>query len=129
MIVIFNPPSRIVMSKLLLIIAAAAVALTGNLASAQFVSANTTSVTTVKKVLQTGRDDQLVVLEGRITEQFGRKKYFFADKTGTIVAEIDDQVFAGRKVTPQNRLRVQAEVDKDRGQDAEIDVLHFDILK
>ena len=117
------------MSKLLLIIAAAAVALTGNLASAQFVSANTTSVTTVKKVLQTGRDDQLVVLEGRITEQFGRKKYFFADKTGTIVAEIDDQVFAGRKVTPQNRLRVQAEVDKDRGQDAEIDVLHFDILK
>ncbi|HBZ57732.1 MAG TPA: hypothetical protein DEO49_01075 [Sutterella sp.] len=129
MIVIFNPPSRIVMSKLLPIIAAAAVALTGNLASAQFVSANTTSVTTVKKVLQTGRDDQLVVLEGRITEQFGRKKYFFADKTGTIVAEIDDQVFAGRKVTPQNRLRVQAEVDKDRGQDAEIDVLHFDILK
>jgi uncharacterized protein (TIGR00156 family) len=129
MIVIFNPPSRIVMSKLLPIIAAAAVALTGNLASAQFVSANPTSVTTVKKVLQTGRDDQLVVLEGRITEQFGRKKYFFADKTGTIVAEIDDQVFAGRKVTPQNRLRVQAEVDKDRGQDAEIDVLHFDILK
>ena len=56
------------MSKLLPIIAAAAVALTGNLASAQFVSANTTSVTTVKKVLQTGRDDQLVVLEGRITE-------------------------------------------------------------
>ena len=129
MIVIFNPPSRIVMSKLLPIIAAAAVALTGNLASAQFVSANTTSVTTVKKVLQTGRDDQLVVLEGRITEQFGRKKYFFADKTGTIVAEIDDQVFAGRKVTPQNRLRVQAEVDKDRGHDAEIDVLHFEILK
>ena len=114
------------MSKLLPIIAAAAVALTGNLACAQFVSNNNSSVTTVKQVLQSGRDDQLVVLEGRITEKFGRKKYFFADKTGSIVAEIDDELFAGRRVTPQNRLRVQAEVDKDRGQDAEIDVLHFD---
>jgi len=102
------------MRTLITAIATAAVAMTAGIACAQFVSDAPAAVTTVATILDSGKDDQLVTLEGRITDQIKHNKYRFADKTGSIVAEIDDKVFAGRKVTPRTQLRVEAEVDKDR---------------
>lgn len=117
------------MQKLIPTIAAAAIALTGGIACAQFVDTAPAAVTTISEVLNTAKDEQLVTLEGRITKKIGHEKYQFADQTGTIVAELDDKVFAGRRVTPQNLLRVEAEVDKDLMKTAEIEIHKFEIVR
>lgn len=116
------------MRSIITAITATSVALTAGIACAQFVSDTPAAVTTVATVLSSGKDNQLVTLEGRITEQIKHEKYRFADNTGTIVAEIDDKIFAGRKVTPRTKLRVEAEVDKDLLKDAEIEIHKFEIL-
>lgn len=45
---------------------------------------------TVRDVLQYGYDDQRVVLQGRLTQYLGHDRYVFADETGQIRVELDD---------------------------------------
>ena len=71
-------------------------------AFAQFAGGPTNHATTVKNLLENGRDDQLVVLEGYIVDQVRRKDYTFKDETGTITVEID--------VTDANNVRTVPEV-------------------
>ena len=69
---------------------------TGTLVAATGVSAQYTGPSdkpennTAKDVLDNGRDDQNVQLTGRITKQLGDEDYTFADDSGEIQVEIDD---------------------------------------
>lgn len=67
------------------------------------------------------RDDAKVVLEGTISRQIGKEKYLFQDATGTIVVEIDDEDWNGLTVSPDDRVQIWGEVDKDWNS-VEIDV-------
>lgn len=98
-------------------------------ANAQFVSNQPTAISTVKSVLDNGKDDQLVTLEGSIISQVKKDEFNFQDATGTIRVEIDQKVFAGQKVTPQNLIRIEGEVDKDFARPIEIDVHKLTIIK
>lgn len=81
-------------------------------AQAQFVGQRQ-PVTTVKQVLDNGRDDQMVVLEGNLINQVRNDKYTLRDATGTIVVEIDDRIFAGQRVDSNTKVRVEGEIDAE----------------
>ena len=56
-------------------------------------------------------------------------KYNFRDATGTIVVEIDHEVFAGRTVTPADRVRLSGKLDKEMMDPTKVDVKVLEILK
>lgn len=70
------------------------------------------TLTTVA-VAKTLRDDAWVVLEGNITRQIGHELYEFRDASGTIMVEIDDKYWVGQSATPDTRLRIEGEIDRD----------------
>ena len=87
------------------------------------------SVDTVAKALE-ARDESPVVLEGRIVSAAKEhEEYVFQDKTGKIIIEIDDDLFHGRTVTPENTIRLWGEVDTKFGRDSEVEVDRFEIVK
>ena len=78
---------------------------------------------TVKKA-QSSWDDAPVVLVGNIVERLAGSddKYLFKDATGQIIVDIDHEIFAGRTVTPQTKVRLSGKVDKDMMEPIKIDV-------
>lgn len=98
-------------------------------AFAQFVDGASSHATTVRSLLENGRDDQLVVLEGYIVDQVRRKDYTFRDDTGTIVVEIKDRVFAGQRVDPKTKVRIEGEFEKEFAEPDTVDVYRLTILR
>lgn len=49
-----------------------------------------TATVTVAQLQQGFRDDARVSLQGKLTKFYGHDRYEFADKTGTMVVELDD---------------------------------------
>ena len=74
------------------------------------------------------RDDTWVVLEGNIVRQLGHERYEFRDSTGTITVDIDDKRWAGQTVTPNDRIRLEGEIDKDWNS-VEIDVKSVRVVR
>lgn len=90
---------------------------------------STGTVTTAAQALK-APDDTRCVLEGHIIASGPKhEKYIFQDATGKITVEIDDELFAGRTVTPQHTVRLYGEVDTDFLSSAEVDVHRLDILQ
>ena len=58
-------------------------------------------------------DDARVILEGRISSKTGDERYSFTDGTGQIEVEIDDDLIYNVKITPETRIRIFGEVDRD----------------
>ncbi|WP_312585380.1 YgiW/YdeI family stress tolerance OB fold protein [Atlantibacter sp.] len=71
-----------------------------------------TATTTVEQA-KSLRDDAWVVLEGNIVRKVGKELYEFRDSTGTINVDIDDDHWGGVSVTPNDKVRIEGEVDKD----------------
>ncbi|CAM3724356.1 YgiW/YdeI family stress tolerance OB fold protein [Castellaniella denitrificans] len=70
-------------------------------------------LTTVKQLLDTGRDDQPARLQGRIVSFEGDERYTFEDATGRMIVEIDDEDFpAGQTVSAEQRVELIGEFDK-----------------
>ena len=68
---------------------------------------------TVKQLLDTGRDDQVARLQGRIISFEGDERYTFEDATGRIIVEIDDEDFpAGQTISAEQRVELVGEFDK-----------------
>lgn len=78
-------------------------------------------------------DDTSVVLVGNIvSRQAGHDDlYTFKDKTGSVLVEIDDDLFyaLGQKVTPQTLVRISGEVDKEFMEGTQIDVEFMEIVR
>ena len=72
-------------------------------------SVATSSVAQVKQMT----DDTYVVLQGRIVQHLGQKKYLFKDKTGEITVKISPKKWRGVTATPKDLVEIQGEVDKD----------------
>lgn len=75
-------------------------------------------------------DDAPVILTGTIVERLAGSddKYTFADSTGRIIVDIDYEVFAGRTVTPQTKVRLFGKVDKEMMEPTKIDVKYLEIV-
>lgn len=90
------------------------------------VSGGGAGVTTVAEASQARRDTR-VVLEGAIVEHQRSDYFTFADPTGRITVEIDNHVFRGQQVTPETRVRLRGEVDRN-SRDRYIDVDWLEVL-
>lgn len=75
------------------------------------------------------QDDTPVVLVGRITGAIGGDHYTFKDNTGEITIEVDHEDWRGVNVSPQNKVKIYGEVDKDFTQNPTIDVKRVDIIQ
>ena len=84
-------------------------------------------VTTVTQALGM-RDDTNVILQGNIVRSLGGEKYIFRDATGESAVDIDDHLWAGNDVTPETRVELHCELDKDFMDATEIDVGRIIIL-
>ncbi|MBL8417636.1 MAG: NirD/YgiW/YdeI family stress tolerance protein [Dechloromonas sp.] len=73
--------------------------------------ANSAVVTTVAAASKAAVDTP-VLLEGRIIRQIARERYEFADATGTIVVEIDDEDLPREQFDDSTPLRIKGEVDR-----------------
>lgn len=67
------------------------------------------------------RDDSWVVLEGNIVRKLGKELYEFRDSTGSVNVDIDDNNWYGVSAAPNDKVRIEGEVDKDWNS-VEIDV-------
>ena len=80
-------------------------------------------INTVKEAIEAGMfsDDTPVNLTGYITHSLGNELYQFQDSTGDIKIKIDHDKWFGLEVTPQTKITIQGEIDKDLNS-IEIDV-------
>lgn len=78
------------------------------------------ALATVKQALSM-RDDTPVTLKGYIIQSLGDEKYLFKDDTGSIKIDVDDKLWQGRQVTPQDLVEIEGEVDRDWNK-TEVDV-------
>ena len=90
-------------------------------AQAQFVG-GPSNVTTVKNLLDSGKDDQLATLEGYIVQQVKHEKYMFRDSTGEMLVEIDDE-------DPKTKVRIDGELERDFMEKDKVDVYNLTILR
>ncbi|MBR1601598.1 MAG: NirD/YgiW/YdeI family stress tolerance protein [Alphaproteobacteria bacterium] len=89
-------------------------------------SATQNTNSTVKEALELG-DDTNVTLTGKIINSLGDEKYTFKDTTGEVIIEIDDEDWNGIKVTPENTITINGEVDKEMFKPTKIDVETFSV--
>jgi uncharacterized protein (TIGR00156 family) len=68
------------------------------------------------------RDDSPVRLQGHIIRSLGGEKYIFRDSTGEIVVEIDHDDWRGVTVTPDDKVEISGEIDRDFMHSTEIEV-------
>lgn len=58
-------------------------------------------------------DDTPVKLQGYIVKSLGDERYEFRDETGTLVVEIDHDDWRGVEATPETRIELRGEIDKE----------------
>jgi uncharacterized protein (TIGR00156 family) len=69
-----------------------------------------------KQVIESGRDDQHVRIQGRIVSHDGGKNYTFADDSGRLPVEISAKRFpVGQPINADQRVELVGEIDKDLG--------------
>lgn len=78
------------------------------------------TVKTVKEALNAA-DNSLVIIEGKIAKQVGKKDFIFQDATGEMEIEISHKAWHGQTITPQDTVEIRGKVDKDWGK-TEIEV-------
>ena len=74
------------------------------------------------------RDDTFVLLQGNITRSIGKERYIFRDDTGEITVDIDSDIWQGRTVTPEMKVELYGEIDKEYFDDIEVDVSRLAVL-
>jgi len=92
-------------------------------ASAQFKDPGASGMSSVAEAKK-AKDETWHTLEGNIVKQLSSEHYTFRDATGEIDIEVDEDVWAGQEVTPETRVRITGEVDRDfRSVSFEVDTL------
>ena len=56
-------------------------------------------------------DDSWVSLEGKLIKHLGGENYLFRDASGEVEVEVDQEVWRGAEVGPDDLIRIRGEVD------------------
>lgn len=75
-------------------------------------SGSNSNVENVAQALQ-ARDDLDIILTGQLLRALGDEQYIFADESGEIIVEIDDDKWHGQDVGPEDLVTIVGEVDKE----------------
>ncbi|WP_411035302.1 YgiW/YdeI family stress tolerance OB fold protein [Shinella sp. BYT-45] len=84
---------------------------------------------TVEAIKADARDDMKATIEGRIIRKLADEEYLFADDTGEIRVEVDDDDFPAQPVSETTRVRLQGEVDTHRVKETDFDVDRMTIIE
>ncbi|OOF56299.1 TIGR00156 family protein [Rodentibacter genomosp. 2] len=76
---------------------------------------------TVKQALS-AKDNSMITLVGNITKQIDNDEYLFTDGTEQIKIEIDDRVWKGLNVGPQDKIRISGKLDNEAFEKADLEV-------
>lgn len=107
------------------ILALCTIGFAANAQTGGFTGPDNRQLVTVAQVAELA-DDTDVKLVGYIAKSLGDEKYEFSDDSGVIVIEIDDDDWNGVEATPDVRVEIAGEVDKDRkSTEIEVDVIRI----
>ena len=81
-------------------------------ATGGFTGPDALKVVTVAEALDM-RNDSAVKLQGFILRSLGDEKYEFRDDSGTMTIEIDNDDWGGVKASPDVKVELIGEIDKD----------------
>ncbi|EKE69557.1 YgiW/YdeI family stress tolerance OB fold protein [Gallaecimonas xiamenensis] len=97
-----------------LTLASAAFTATANSSAAQggFTGPDSVKMSTVEEAKGL-RDDTAIKLTGFLVKALGDDKYEFRDDTGTLVVEIDKDLWQGREIGPEQKVELRGEVDQE----------------
>jgi uncharacterized protein (TIGR00156 family) len=85
---------------------------------------------TVRSLMASGKDDTMVSLQGRIIRHMGGEKYRFADSSGEIDLEIDDDIWpANTPIDDKVEVRILGEYDKDLVSKPKVEVERIEKVK
>ena len=87
---------------------------TAGMSTSNYVGPSSIPVTSVKDLLDKGRDDQYAVMRGRIVSHDGGQHYTFDDGTGRIAVEIKPRHFPTQQTIDDNTA-VELAGKLDRG--------------
>lgn len=91
--------------------------------SAGYAGPSNVPLMTAKDLLAKGKDDQQVRLQGKLLSHKGGDKYEFADASGRMTVEIDDEHFPqGVKVDQNTTVELVGEFDKELVGESTLDV-------
>lgn len=91
--------------------------------SAGYTGPSNVPLMTAKDLLAKGKDDQQVRLQGKLLSHKGGDKYEFADASGRMTVEIDDEHFPqGVKVDQNTTVELVGEFDKELVGESTLDV-------
>ena len=77
-------------------------------------------------------DNSYVTIEGNIVEQLAtdNEKYRFSDASGQIVVEIDDKLWKGQQIGPENKVKILGELDQSRNPDkVKVEAVYIEVLQ
>lgn len=81
-------------------------------AAAQFVGPAVSGDEMTVEAASSARSDTYVTVTGSISSHLREEYYIFRDETGEVRVEIEDALWAGRQITPDDTVRLRAEVDR-----------------
>ena len=68
------------------------------------------------------KDNSMVTLVGKITQQIDDDEYLFTDGSAQIKVEIKNRVWNGLNVGPQDKIRISGKLDNEAFERAEVEV-------
>lgn len=82
-----------------------------------------------KDLLDKGKDDQMARLQGKIVNHKGGEDYEFADASGKITVEIEDEAFTqGMKIDQNTMVELVGEFDKNLIGDSTFEVKQMKVM-
>lgn len=84
---------------------------------------------TAKDLLAKGKDDQMARLQGKLVNHKGGEDYEFADASGKITVEIEDEAFTqGMKIDQNTMVELVGEFDKNLIGDSTFEVRQMKVM-
>ncbi len=103
-------------------------------ACAQYTGPNTSHRSlTVKEVIKDAssldKKDILVTMEGKVIEQINKDTFWFEDKTGKVLIEIEKKHFPSFQFDQNTLIRIVGEVDYDVLEEVEVEVENIELVR
>jgi uncharacterized protein (TIGR00156 family) len=101
----------------------------GKAPAAGYTGPSNVPLMTAKELLDKGRDDQYVKLQGKLLSHKGGEHYEFADQSGRITVEIDDEDFPqGVSIDQNTVVELVGEFDKETFGESTLEVKQIKIV-
>lgn len=80
----------------------------------RYTGPSSTALTTVKQLVDSGKDGQYARLQGKIVSHDREKNYTFADDSGRMPVEISSKRFPqGQSISAEQRVELSGKLDKE----------------